>query len=193
MIPAPLLIALLGAGAYYLGRRAGQKRTDPPPYPVPTPIPGRLGAAEDLASTWDNLQHDVLVFPPGSDLDFAPPEYEGISFSSGCEAVAVGEGFWDRMREARAARPRARLWQVMARVIPKAAMKCLADGEPAMSLLREEIAERLAITVSVFNAPRREGVWYPNPKRAQAQWEVVYESEPPRVADALRWAIGGRR
>lgn len=108
---APLaLIAIVGVGAYFLGRYDERQKDPAPPVPPPDaprpPIPGPPDAAMPAlppayAAQWDAAleRYEIDVYPPEAvarvESLLPPPTPDGISVSTDCQTVAVGEDWWE--------------------------------------------------------------------------------------------------
>jgi hypothetical protein len=106
-LPSLFILVGVGVGAYYLGRHDGsesakhkQEITPRPPLPQ-LPAPPDPTESVDYSAEWDQAleQYDIDIFPPESAVYASnllpPPPIDGISVAPQCQAVAVGEQWWD--------------------------------------------------------------------------------------------------
>lgn len=166
---APILIAALVAGAYFLGKRKEDKQpkalppapspyNDLPPPPPPGPAPGptpdvpedpSLGQS-NYRDLWELTTFEVEIYPAGSRKTAIPPPTmpDSVSASPGCTILAIGELWWERAGEyARSFIDQGYTSrnEVRAMILQYLAPECLDPSSGAgAAALNEELNERLS-------------------------------------------------
>lgn len=220
----PLLIIAVAAGAFYIGQRmreAPSNGAEPlplPPFPEPEgselgEVPTSPQGAANLAK-WEEIDFDVDVFPPGSPLQIMEPPVDAMRWrvAPGCEAIAIGHGFWQRLNDI--AQPRLDVGmsveETLSEVLdemfslagpggagPKSkALQCIEDGTLAGKLLLAEIRDRVRfLSGGFFTAAPAVGVPMlpPDPQDAGGTWTPVKNPGLPRMTDAVMYALGRKR
>lgn len=151
MSKAPwLLLAGLGLGAYFLGRKEGEDASPPSDVPIP-PIPSLDAAtAGNYSDAWNEAldEYDVDVYPPEAvplvGQLLPPPPIDGISVTDQCRTVAVGAGWW-AMAAAQAKRGSSSTPTAVAnRILDRLAPSCRSSQAAGAKAFRAELKDWLA-------------------------------------------------
>lgn len=181
-----ILIAAAGLAGFFL---FGRKKKDdgapalppaphsPPGAPIP-PIPPILPDASvgpppalgvSYAEQWASYPYTAYWYPAEADRTLIPPPstWDGLSTNAGCTAIAVGEGWWERvgdfaqfMIDRGETKPR----RIATAIMTHYAGSCRGAKSAAVAGMRAEVLERLESLLSGYstvgydvakNGPRR--------------------------------------
>lgn len=148
-----LLTGAVGVAAYRWGQSRGsagssssKQKTPDRPLPELPPPPERA----DYSFDWDAAldRYAIDVYPPEAEPDveyrIPPPSVDGVSTSSDCKVVAVGEDWWELVA-ARAAEVADRPLKGRVKyALQYAAPTCVSRGTPGAIALRQAVSDWLS-------------------------------------------------
>lgn len=159
----PLYLGAVAIGGFLLGRLS--KKDKPPQQPGPD-LPSLEGAGgvlpdepppshspDNFGPLWNVTRFAVEIYPADADKTRIPPPTmpDGVTASSDCGVIALGELWWDRAGAyvesilASGERDRQAIYEaLLAQFLPQ----CVNAPTVGATLLRDELFERITLAVS---------------------------------------------